>query len=71
VTALAGLQALAGLNPNSLHLHREDPLTTHKQCPGDNVVKADLIQQIADQMAADDPGEYMPEKEAAGAGTGG
>jgi hypothetical protein len=71
VTVLAGLHALAGLDPNSLHLHKEDPLTTHKQCPGDNVVKADLIQQIADQMATDDPGEHMPEEAAASAGRAG
>jgi hypothetical protein len=71
VAALAGLHALAGLDPNSLHLHKEDPLTTHKQCPGNNVIKDDLIQQIADQMAADDPGEHMPEEAATRAGTGG
>ena len=70
VAALAGLHALAGLDPNTLRFHKEDPLTTHKRCPGDNVVKADLIQEIADQMAADDPGEHMPEAAAASAGTG-
>jgi hypothetical protein len=69
VAALAGLHALAGLDPNTLRLHKEDPLTTHKQCPGDNVVKADLIQEIAAQMAADDPGEHVPEA-AASAGSG-
>jgi hypothetical protein len=71
VAALAGLHALAGLDSNTLHLHKEDPLTTHKQCPGNNVVKDDLIQQIADHMAADDPGEHMPEEAATSAGTGG
>ena len=70
VAALAGLHSLAGLDPNTLRLHKEDPLTTHKQCPGNNVVKDDLIQEIADQMAADDPGEHMPEA-AASAGTAG
>src|SRR5215469_113644 len=72
VAALAGLHELAGLDPNSLRLHKEDPLTTHKHCPGDNVDKADLIQQIADQMAANDPGEHSPDVgAAAAAGAGG
>jgi hypothetical protein len=66
VAALAGLHKLVGLDPRTLHLHKEDPLTTHKQCPGNNVVKADLIQRVVDCMAADDPGEHTA---AAGAGT--
>ncbi len=60
VSALAGLHALVGLDPNTLHLHKEDPLTTHKQCPGTNVVKADLIQQVSARIADDDPGEHTP-----------
>jgi hypothetical protein len=28
-----------------IRLHREDPLTTH-HCPGNNVVKADVIQEV-------------------------
>jgi hypothetical protein len=61
VVALAGLHELAGLDPNSLRLHKEDPLTTHTRCPGANVDKEGLIQQIADQMADDDPGEHSPD----------
>jgi hypothetical protein len=68
VAALAGLHRLAGLDPNTLHFHREDPLTTHKQCPGDNVVKADLIRDILNRVAADSPGEHTPGAAAAGAG---
>jgi len=60
ITALAGLHRLAGLDPLTIHFHREDPLTTHKQCPGDNVVKPDLIQDVVNRMAADSPGEHAP-----------
>ena len=60
IAALAGLHRLAGLDPHTLRFHREDPLTTHKQCPGDNVVKPDLIQDVVSRMAADNPGEHTP-----------
>jgi len=39
VSALAGLHKLVGLDPHGLRLHREDPETTHKNCPGKNVIK--------------------------------
>ena len=60
VSALAGLHKLVGLDPHGLRLHREDPETTHKNCPGKNVIKADLIQWISEKMAAEDPGEHTP-----------
>jgi len=70
VAALAGLHELAGLDPHAIRFHREDPLTTHKHCPGKNLVKAELIQSIVDRMAADDPGEHTPGAAAAEAGGG-
>lgn len=60
VRALAALHAILGLDPNALRLHKEDPLTTHKGCPGQNVVKADIIQRVLDQLAANHPGEHAP-----------
>jgi hypothetical protein len=33
VAALAFLHALAGINPDTLKLHKEDPKTTYKDCP--------------------------------------
>src|SRR5215467_8685093 len=65
VSALAGLHQLASLDPNTLHFHKEDPNTTHKDCPGKNVVKPDVIQAIIDQMAANQPGEHSPDSAAA------
>jgi len=33
-SALATLHALGGMDPSTLRLHKEDPKTTHKNCPG-------------------------------------
>jgi hypothetical protein len=41
-----------GLDPGSLKLHKEDPLTTHKTCPGKNVDKASLIEGITTRLSA-------------------
>jgi hypothetical protein len=67
VGALAGLHQLVGLDPKGMRLHREDPKTTHKQCPGKNVVKAALIRRVSDQMAANHPGEHPAGAAAVGA----
>jgi len=61
VSALAGLHQFASLDPNTLRFHKEDPNTTHKDCPGTNVVKPDMIQAVIDQMAANNPGEHSPD----------
>jgi N-acetylmuramoyl-L-alanine amidase len=65
VSALAALHQLVGLDPNTLHFHKEDLKTTHKDCPGKNVVKADMIQAIIDKIAANNPGEHSPDSSAA------
>jgi len=33
-----------------IHFHKEDPGTTHKTCPGKNVVKADFVQRVLAYM---------------------
>jgi hypothetical protein len=58
VSALASLHAILGLDPNTLHLHKEDPLTTHKGCPGANVLKTDMIQRVLNELASRNPGEH-------------
>ncbi len=50
VSALASLHCVIGLDPSTLHLHKEDPATTHKNCPGANVNKADIIQAVITAM---------------------
>lgn len=60
VSALAGLHQLVSLDPHTLRFHKEDPKTTHKECPGKNVVKPDMIQAIVEQMAGTEPGQHSP-----------
>jgi hypothetical protein len=50
--ALAVLHGARGLDPGTLRLHHEDPATTHHDCPGKNIVKADVIQWVRDRLSA-------------------
>ncbi len=58
--ALAALCALAGVIPDGLRLHKEDPRTTHKNCPGAKVVKSDVIGLVTACLADKFPGEHIP-----------
>ncbi|MET4315881.1 N-acetylmuramoyl-L-alanine amidase [Bradyrhizobium sp. RT4b] len=60
ISALATLHTFAGLDPvdyakgvRGLHFHKEDPVTTHKTCPGRNMVKAELVEAVQAAMQAD------------------
>lgn len=57
VCAIATLSAILGLFPDSLKLHREDPLTTHA-CPGKGVRKLEIIQEVMDLMIKRHAGEH-------------
>jgi len=57
VAALATLSAVLGLDPHTLRLHREDPLTTHA-CPGKNVRKLEVIQEVQDLIISRHAGEH-------------
>ncbi|HEX3555682.1 MAG TPA: peptidoglycan recognition family protein [Thermoanaerobaculia bacterium] len=57
VAALATLSAVLGFDSQTLRLHREDPLTTHA-CPGKNVRKLEVIQEVQDLILARHPGEH-------------
>jgi hypothetical protein len=57
VSAIATLHGALGLDPNSLKLHREDPLTTHL-CPGSKVSKADFIAQVVAKLEVNFGGEH-------------
>lgn len=56
VQALATLSAVLGLDPHTIRVRREDPLTTHK-CPGTNVRKLELIQEVSDLIITRHAGE--------------
>ena len=58
VDALATLHALRGLDPVTIRFHKEDPKTTHKNCPGKHVDKADLVQRVQERMASRAGGEH-------------
>lgn len=46
ITVLRSLFERAGLTSEALRMHHEDPLTTHKGCPGQNIVKSFLQEEI-------------------------
>jgi N-acetylmuramoyl-L-alanine amidase len=58
VAAIASLSAVLGLNPASMKLHREDPGTTHA-CPGKNVRKLEVIQNVQDLLNLRHAGEHQ------------
>lgn len=46
------------LGVRGLHFHREDPKTSHKNCPGKNIVKQDLVAAVVAAMQDDNPGGH-------------
>jgi hypothetical protein len=59
VSALETLCGVLGLDVATMRLHREDPLTTHA-CPGKNVRKLEVIQDVQDLAIARHAGEHPP-----------
>jgi hypothetical protein len=57
VAAVATLSAILGLDPRSMKIHREDPLTTHA-CPGKHVRKLEVIQDVIDLINSRHRGEH-------------
>ena len=57
IAAVATLCAVLGLDPQTIRIHREDPLTTHA-CPGKNVRKLEIIQEVQDLLIARHAGEH-------------
>jgi hypothetical protein len=62
VIGLATLHAWRGIDPQTLRFHKEDPKTTHKECPGKNVNKADMIQRVEAQLSGSEQGEHLPDR---------
>ena len=66
IGTLAILHSALGLDPanykfgtSGLHFHKEDPVTTHKECPGKNMVKADLVAAVIEKMRSMHPGDHQ------------
>jgi hypothetical protein len=57
IAAISTLSAVLGLDPQSMRLHREDPLTTHA-CPGAAVRKLEIIQEVQDLLITRHAGEH-------------
>jgi len=69
ISALASLHSVTGLNPSDyklgvrgLHFHKEDAATTHKECPGRHMVKADLVAAVVAKLAEMHPGEHQADR---------
>jgi len=67
IAALAILHAGAGLSPlpyelgvRGLHFHKEDPKTSHKNCPGKNLIKPDLVRDVQAEIERRHPGGGHP-----------
>ncbi len=58
VAAIAILSGVLGLDPKTMKLHKEDPKTTHKDCPGRNVDKAKFINEVIAGVQAEHIGEH-------------
>jgi hypothetical protein len=58
VAALATLSAVLGIDSQTMRIHREDPLTTHA-CPGKNVRKLEVIQEVQDLINTRHAGEHI------------
>lgn len=57
----AGLTVLPYVcGQRGLHFHKEDRNTTHKTCPGKNMVKTDLVAAVQKWIDARNAGEHKP-----------
>ena len=63
IAAIASLCGVLGIDPQTLRLHREDPLTTHA-CPGRQVKKLEIIQAVSDLLVQRHAGEHAVMAEA-------
>lgn len=51
VRAVAALCRKINVPAASIRFHKEDPNTSHKDCPGKNVIKSDFVGQVASFLA--------------------
>lgn len=52
VQAVASLSRALGLSPDTIRLHKEDPRTDHKDCPGKSVSKPAFVAEVKAALAA-------------------
>lgn len=51
IAAIAAIYRALGLKPDTIRLHKQDPKTTHKNCPGKNVSLADIVAGVTAALA--------------------
>lgn len=79
VVSILGIwHSFLGLDPadykfgtRGLHFHKEDPITTHKDCPGKHVLKPDLVARVVADVAIRNPGGHVDIPAAVHESTGG
>lgn len=52
IAALSTLYCAVGLDAESLRFHKEDPATTHRGCPGVNLIKREVVDALTIKMSA-------------------
>lgn len=58
IAALVTLHSILGLSPETLKLHKEDENTTHDDCPGKNVLKSTIIEDVKSLIRYRHSGEH-------------
>ena len=61
VCAVTSICGALGLSPATTRFHKEDPMTTHKDCPGKNCSKSGFIQDVQKALLAHYDAEHVPE----------
>lgn len=59
IAVLGILHASLGLDPTTMRFHKEDPRTSHKDCPGHNVNKPQLIADVESYMHLASPSGHV------------
>jgi hypothetical protein len=62
ISALTTLHAAIGLDPTTIRLHKEDPLTSHNYCPGTRIAKQDLINAVHANLFMESGGEHLQDR---------
>ena len=60
ICAMASLCGALGLNPDTIKLHKQDPATTHKDCPGSAVSRSKIIADVQAAMLDHYAAEHVP-----------
>lgn len=60
VCAMASLCGALGLDATTIKLHKQDPITSHKGCPGTGVSRTKIIAEVQAALAGHYGAEHVP-----------